>query len=204
MKKSFKRVFSILLGMLVLCTIVPGAYAQVNVSKLPTGNSEGRLIEEGMSVRIGNYETLDSENTETFTDGAVLADGFFFSAAEILTYKDAADITGESDSITLTTPDSNQTETGTRTLDGTNNTIEFEWSTEKTVKRFEIWVWPVGAIKDYEIKYHNGTSWEICYALRHHLGEVVGLDVLHLVGLNATPQHFHLIERVVILEQLHL
>ena len=117
MKKSFKRIFSILLGMLVLCTIVPGAYAQVNVSKLPAGNSEGRLIEEGMSVRIGNYETLDAENTETFADGAVLADGFFFSAAEILTYKDAADITGESDSITLTTPDSNQTETGTRTLD---------------------------------------------------------------------------------------
>ena len=164
MKKSFKRVFSILLGMLVLCTIVPGAYAQVNVSKLPTGNSEGRLIEEGMSVRIGNYETLDSENTETFTDGAVLADGFFFSAADVLTYENAADITGESDSITLTTPDSNQTETGTRTLDGTNNTIEFEWGTEKTVKRFEIWVWPVGAIKDYEIQYHDGTNWEICSA----------------------------------------
>ena len=37
-----------------------------------------------------------------------------------------------------------------------------------------------------------------------HLGEVVGLDVLHLVGLNATTQHFHLIERMLILEQLHL
>ena len=164
MTKRIKSAFSIMLSFIMFFYAAPGAYAQVNVSKLPAGNSEGRLIEEGMSVRIGNYETLDAENTETFTDGAVLADGFFFSAAEILTYKDAADITGESDSITLTTPDSNQTETGTRMLDGTNNTIEFEWGTEKTVKRFEIWVWPVGAIKDYEIQYHNGTSWEICSA----------------------------------------
>ena len=162
MKKIFKPAFSMLLTIAIFLATATGAFAAVTTSKLPTGNSDGRLIEASMSIRVGNDVTMDAEDSATYTDGAVLADGFHFAAAEILNYKTAADISGESDSVTLSTPNGSTAVTGTRTLDITNNTIEFEWEDTKSVRRLEMWVWPVGAIKDYEIQYFNGTGWEEC------------------------------------------
>ena len=162
MTKQIKSAFSLLLAIAMVFAAAPGAFAAVTTSKLPTGNSDGRLIEASMSIRVGNDVTMDAEDSATYTDGAVLADGFHFAAAEILNYKTAADISGESDSVTLSTPNGSTAVTGTRTLDITNNTIEFEWEDTKSVRRLEMWVWPVGAIKDYEIQYFNGTGWEEC------------------------------------------
>ena len=162
MKKSAKQAVALLIGAVMLLTMAPAAFAEVSTSRLPAGNSSGRLIEASMSVRVGNDVTMDADDPDTYQDGAVLADGFHFAAAEILNYTTAADISVASDSVTLTAPDGNSATTGTRTLDSTNNTVEFEWTSAKSVKRLEMWVWPVGAIKGYEIKYWSGTDWVRC------------------------------------------
>ena len=162
MTKQIKSACSLMLIITLLLTAAPGAFAGVSTSRLPAGNSSGRLIEASMSVRVGNDVTMDADDPDTYQDGAVLADGFHFAAAEILNYTTAADISGDSDCVTLNTPDGSTADTGTRTLDSANNTVEFEWESEKSVKRLEMWVWPVGAIKDYEIQYWSGTDWALC------------------------------------------
>ncbi|MBR1970663.1 MAG: S-layer homology domain-containing protein [Clostridia bacterium] len=162
MKKRLKQIFSLFISFVMTFSLLPGVLAAGetleeivadDISKLPYGNSSGRLIMQGMTVGYGNGEEM--------YNAKYLVDGFHFSTPEMIRYGEI-DTTADTSSITLNTPDGNTKTTGTVSLDESNNTIEIAWPEKKSVKRLEMWVWPVGAIKDYEVYYYADSEWINC------------------------------------------
>lgn len=193
--KKFKSALSLLTAIIMVFAMMPGAMANEiaaitaeDIARYASGNSDGRLIEAGMTVSYGDGETM--------TAAPYLVDGFHYSPAEVAivnsttikeayfeeteenkraTYTNTIDLTTSTGEDTLTLFDYSGTgdggnydvtkegiqtaTTGHISLSETNNIIEIGWSEEKTVKRLEMWIHPVGAVKTYKIQYYNGTDW---------------------------------------------
>lgn len=138
MKKVFAKFLTLVLTITMLVSVMPSAFAEGETVSLPTGNAAGRLT-DGLTVKFGDG------TDENMTATTLLTDGFHYSTSERLKLgvlpKDGL---------------------GTKmiTLDGTNNTIEFSWETAQSVKRLEMWIWRVGAVKNYKIQISDdGAVW---------------------------------------------
>jgi len=175
--KKFKSALSFLTALVMVFAMIPGAMAAVDTGRYANGNNDGRLITADMTITYGDGETMN--------DASFLGDGFHYSVAETMHY--SLDLNNNTDSETLqvgTGYNNNQATgyveetTGTVTLTNDNNIIEFEWPAAQTVKRLEMWVWPLGAIKTYEIQYFDGTVWK-----KHTEGS---LDQTQYISVNST------------------
>lgn len=158
MTKNLRSLLSLFLAISLLLSISPSAFAEEDIipiessdiARLPFGNSNGRLIEAGMTVSYGNGEIMKNAK--------YLVDGFHFSVPEVIGYS-SIDINQNTDSVSVTTPDGQSVDTGTISITEDNNIIEFKYPQKETVKRIELWIWPVGAVKDYMIQYFDGNTW---------------------------------------------
>lgn len=131
-----KRLFALFISITMLLSIAPIAMASTVIS-LPTGNSAGRLT-SGLTVKVGSSSAL--------SETQLLTDGFHYSTSERMK---------------LGVRPQNDAGAKMVTLDSTNNIIEFSWEEAQTVCRLEMWVWRVGAIKDYSIQIsEDGESWD--------------------------------------------
>lgn len=135
MKKISAKVLSFILMAALILSFAPSVMAEGEVV-LPTGNAEGRLT-DGLTVSYGN-------GADNMTPTELLTDGFHYSTAERMACK----VRPQADTTRMIE------------LTGDNRFIDFSWNEEKNVKRLEMWIWRVGAVKDYKIWVsENGTEW---------------------------------------------
>ena len=134
MKKISAKVLSFILTAALILSFAPSVMVSA-ATTLPTGNSAGRLT-DGLTVSYG-------DGADNMTVTTLLTDGFHYSLREKVGY--GVDLAIDDEKII--------------SLDNSKKVIEFEWETEQSVKRLEMWIWQIGAVKDYEIKIPNGTDW---------------------------------------------
>lgn len=137
MKKVFAKFLTLVLTIAMIVSVMPSAMAEGETVSLPTGNAAGRLT-DGLTVKFGDG------TDENMTATTLLTDGFHYTDREKNSYG------------VLPVDDTARTVL----LDSTNNTIEFSWETAQSVKRLEMWIWRIGAVKDYKIQISDdGSVW---------------------------------------------